>query len=102
MKPITVEGLIDPDIAALLIEQLSSFSIDDEIIRLDLSAADIEDPVVTSQLLKAFRDAAQNLQGLEIHGAPQVLAHGLYRIGALGRNAKLRLINPREEIGTSS
>ena len=102
MTPLRVEGLIDQDIAALLIEQLSAYTPDDGVLRIDLSEADLEDPVVTTQMVEALRTTANRLQGMEVYGAPQVLAHSLYRIGALGKTAKLRLIEPRQEIGSSS
>lgn len=102
MNPFRVEGLLDRDIAALLIEQLSTVSGSDELTRIDLSEADLEDAIVVSSLIDALRTTAERLGKLEVFGAPQVLAHGLYRVGALGPNAKLRLIEPREEIGTSS
>ena len=100
--PLRVEGLIDRDVAALLREQLSGLSPSKEGNRVDLGEADIEDAVVVSLLIEALRDTAQRLGSLEVVGAPQVLAHGLYRVGALGPNANLRLIDPREELGTSS
>ena len=102
MNPFRVEGLLDRDIAALLIEQLSTLSGEDSVPRVDLSEADIEDAIVMSSLIDALRTTAERLGQLEVFGAPQILAHGLYRVGALGPTAKLRLIEPREEIGTSS
>jgi ABC-type transporter Mla MlaB component len=102
VKPIRVEGLLDRDIAALFTEQLSILDTDEETIRIDLLDADIEDAVVVSTLIEVLRSTAERLGQLEVFGAPQSLAHGLYRVGALGPNAKLRLIEPREEIGTSS
>ena len=102
MNPFRVEGLLDRDIAALLIEQLSTLTGGEERTRIDLSEADIEDAIVVSSLIEALRTTAERLGHLEVFGAPQVLAHGLYRVGALGPSAKLRLIEPREEIGTSS
>ena len=102
MIPLRVEGLLDQDIAALFIEQLSALPQDGSVTRIDLSEADIADAIVVTNLIEALRTTAERLDQLEVFGAPQVLAHGLYRVGALGPAAKLRLIDPREEIGTSS
>ena len=102
MTPFCVSGLIDRDIAALLTEQLSALQPDGDVTTIDLSEADIEDAVVVTALIKLLRETANRLTRLEVVGAPQVIAHGLYRVGALGPNASLKLIDPREEIGTSS
>lgn len=102
MTPICVSGLIDRDIAALLTEQLSALQPDESITKIDFTEADIEDAVVVTTLIKLLRETANRLTRLEVIGAPQTIAHGLYRVGALGPAAKLKLIDPREEIGTSS
>ena len=102
MTPICVSGLIDRDIAALLTEQLSALQPDESITKIDFTEADIEDAVVVTTLIKILRETANRLTRLEVIGAPQTIAHGLYRVGALGPSAKLKLIDPREEIGTSS
>ena len=102
MTPLCVSGLIDRDIAALLTEQLSAIHPGDLVTTIDFTEADIDDAVVVTTLIKLLRETANRLTRLEVVGAPQTIAHGLYRVGALGPNAKLKLIDPREEIGTSS
>ena len=101
MTPLCVSGIIDRDIAALLTEQLSAIHPGD-LATIDFTEADIDDAVVVTTLIKLLRETASRLTRLEVVGAPQTVAHGLYRVGALGPNAKLKLIDPREEIGTSS
>lgn len=93
-------GSVEPEVAALFGEQLALLGEADRPIRLDLSDADVEDAVVTSMLAAQLRELAERLGPIEVRGAPQVVAHTLYRIGAL--DARLVLVEPREELGRSS
>jgi ABC-type transporter Mla MlaB component len=98
---LTLKGTIERDIAALFIEQLSSFSKEDAPLVLDLEEAEIEDASVAAMLVDYLRQTAARVGSVQILRPPQVLAHGLYRIGALGPSS-IQLVEPRSELGTSS
>ena len=65
---------------------------------LDLSEAEITEGTACAALTDAIRRAAHRLGEVIIQQAPQVLAHTLYRIGALSPGT-IQLIDPREELG---
>ena len=98
MSDLKIAGLLDEDLAALFAEQLSGL---EESCAIDLSEADIEDASVTAGLIDIIRSTARRVGGLTLVRAPQVLAHGLYRIGAISDDC-VTLVEPRDEIGTSS
>lgn len=65
---------------------------------LDLSQADIDDPVGVVRLAEAIRAASRRFARTRLLRPPQVLAHTLYRVGAL-EGARLQVEDPREEVG---
>ena len=101
MSVINLEGDVDPDVAALFVEQLAQLQQDDLPVTLDLSGAEITDAATCALLVDALRQTARRLGGLQVREPPQVLAHGLYRVGALERGT-LHLVSPRDELGSAS
>ena len=61
---------------------------------LELSALTVEDGESMALIISAIR----RMQPISVMAAPQMLAHGLYKIGAL-RSGTIRLIDPREDEG---
>lgn len=102
MSTLRIEGEIEPDVAALFAEQLAQMTKDDAPLTLDLSEADVEDAASCAALIDAIRQAAKRLGGVQLLAPPQVLAHGLYRVGALVEGGVIHVVSPREELGTSS
>lgn len=102
MPKLTLEGQVEADVAALFVEQLAGVSKDDVPLTLDMSDAELEDGAVTATLVEAIRAAAERLGSLQILEPPQVLAHCLYRVGALGPASTIHLVEPREELGAAS
>ena len=102
MATLRIEGEIETDVAAIFAEQLAQMTKDDAPLTLDLSEAEVEDARTCATLIDAIRDAAKRLGGLQILEPPQVIAHILYRIGALEAGGVIHVVAPREEIGTSS
>lgn len=98
---LTLTGLIDRDMAALFGEQLAGLEPSDAPIHIELEDADVEDGVVVTMLVDYLRTTARRVGRVELHHAPQVIAHTLYRVGALSE-MPITLIDPREEIGRSS
>ena len=71
----------------------------DEVV-VDLADLDLEDAADVVALAEGLRSASARSSRVEILEAPQVLAHTLYRIGAL-QNQSLVLTDPRNELGTA-
>jgi ABC-type transporter Mla MlaB component len=99
---LTLKGQIERDVAALFIEQLSALGREDAPLILDMADADIEDSRVCTMLVDYIRQTAERVGSVQILHAPQILAHSLYRVGALGSRSSIELIEPREELGISS
>lgn len=102
MDRLTLKGTVDRDIAALFVEQLASLSLEDAPVEIDLEEADIEDGPICAVLVDHLRQAAYRVGTVILFRPPQVLAHALYRIGVLGPRAVIQVVEPREELGTSS
>ncbi len=65
---------------------------------LEMTDAEVEDAQACAALSASIREAAIRIGDVVVLGAPQVLAHTLYRLGALSSGA-IQLIEPRDEIG---
>jgi anti-anti-sigma regulatory factor len=101
MSRLVLKGLVGREVAALFTEQLAGLGPADAPITLDLSEADLEDGVVTAALVDGLRQAASRAGSVQLLSPPQVLAHALYRVGALG-SGTIHLVEPRFELATSS
>ena len=94
MSRLVLKGLVGREVAALFTEQLAGLGPADAPVTLDLSDADLEDGVVTAALIDGIRQAASRTGSIQLLEAPQALAHGLYRVGALGAGT-IHLVEPR-------
>ncbi len=102
MTTLALTGDVDRDIAALFIEQLAGLTTADAPLTLDMAEADVEDAQVCALLIEAIRQAALKVRSVQLIEPPQVLAHGLYRVGALAPGTAIHVVDPRSEIPTSS
>ena len=68
---------------------------------LDLFDLEIEDGVSMAQTITAIRDIQAWHPRMVLHGAPQMLAHTLYKVGMLEDGA-LVLREPREDEGSTA
>jgi len=66
--------------------------------RLDLSGLDIEDAAAAVILVNALRALRARSSRLVVHGAPQVLAHNLYRLNLLAGDTPIELVAMREDL----
>lgn len=64
---------------------------------MDMHALDIIDGMAVVAAVDGLRRLAAARQRLEIHGAPQVLGHNLYRVAALGPDSPIVLVAMRED-----
>ena len=102
MATLRIEGEVEADVAALFAEQLAQMTREDAPVTLDLSEADVEDAKTCATLVEAIRSTAKRVGGLQVLAPPQVIAHTLYRIGALQEGGVIHVVEPRQELGSSS
>ena len=102
MSTLTLSGTVDPAVAALFVEQLSQASPEAGPLSINLRDADIEHADVVATLTEALRETAKRLGSLQVIAPPQVLAHCLYRVGSLGQGSTLHIVEPRQDLPTSS
>ena len=72
-----------------------------DVLSVELGEVEVTDGRACAALAQALRQAAGRIGEVIIIEPPQALAHTLYRLGSL-RSGTLQLIEPREELGTSS
>lgn len=63
---------------------------------LDLGELEIDDGPELARLVTRLRGLVEEHGVVELHACPQLLAHTLYKAGAL-RSGRIRLISVREE-----
>lgn len=103
MTNLSLKGDVTIDVATLFAEQLSMLTKSDSPVTIRMSEADLENAEVVSLLVSHVRQAAIRVGRVQLIEPPQVLAHCLYRIGALETGAAtIQLIEPRQEIGTAN
>lgn len=89
---LTLSGELQRDNAAKLLARLDGMGVID---RLMLDDFDIADGVAATQAVNMVRHLLAS-HSLSIYGAPQVLAHNLYRTGLL-REGRITLLAMRED-----
>lgn len=70
-------------------------------LELDLFDLELTDGVVVAEVVTAIRSIMEWHSEVVLHGAPQMLAHTLYKVGML-EDGSLTLENPREDEGTTA
>lgn len=102
MTTLSLKGAVDSDVAALFFEELASLGKSDAPVTIDMHAAELEDPTIIALLVEQVRQAAARAGRVQLLEPPQVVAHCLYRIGALEGDSTIQLVDPRQEIPLSS
>jgi anti-anti-sigma regulatory factor len=64
---------------------------------LDLRQLDIEGGEVLAELVDGLRRLRKSVASLTLAGAPQILCHNLYRVGALDGSGRIELIDMRQD-----
>jgi anti-anti-sigma regulatory factor len=93
---LSLKGVVDADVAALFLEELASLSTSDAPITIDMRQAELEDATLIGALVDQIRQAALRSGRVQLLEPPQVLAHNLYRVGALEGDSTIQLVDPRE------
>lgn len=102
MTTLTLKGVVDADVAALFLEELASLGRSDAPVTIDMRDAELQDATLIGALVDQIRQAAARAGRVQLLEPPQVLAHNLYRVGALEGDSTIQLVDPRDEIGRSS
>jgi len=89
-------GDLEPELAATMEAALASAGAGADGVTVDLSELDVVDGPALARAASALRSLARRTP-LLIVGAPQILAHTLYRVGALEGPHAIRLSDTREE-----
>ena len=70
-------------------------------LRIQMANLDLEDGVSVAEMVNALRVLLSRGCALELHEAPQMLAHTLYKVNMLA-SQPITLIAPREDEGTGA
>lgn len=100
---LTFTGDLDRALVAEIAEQIDRVPAEAGPLTIELGDTEMNDGAACARLATAIRQAAQRVGDVVVVEAPQVLAHTLYRVGALGdgRSGAVQLVEPREELGTA-
>jgi len=78
--------------------QINALSIEiNSSITLNLHGLDIDDGVALATVVNAFRRLRARTSRLILIGAPQMLGHNLYRVGLLGADHGIELVDMRQD-----
>ena len=94
---ITVDGDLEGSRLDALVASLNAAEAP---VVIEMADADITNAAACATLAKVIRETAARVGDVVLVECPQALAHTLYRVGALGSGA-IRLIDPKEEMGTA-
>ena len=95
MTTLSLKGVVDADVAALFMEELAGLSMMDAPLTIDMREAKLEDATLIGALVDQIREAAARAGRVQLLEPPQVLAHNLYRVGALDGDSNIQLVDPR-------
>lgn len=96
---LVLEGALDTSAARAVLPEVQAAWSDRGARRtLDLTDLDLEDGVANALLVDLVRSLRDAAGGLRLEGAPQMLAHVLYKVGDL-EDLRLELVHPRVEEG---
>ena len=98
----TLSGDIDSEGAARVLEAMEKEALDAELSHLDLEELELIDGSAVALMVDLIRLLLSGSKRVEVLKSPQSLAHTLYRVGMLQDDARLELIEPRQEEGTTN
>ncbi len=92
-------GDLDAGGAARVLEAMESQVLGAELSHLDLEELELLDGAAVARMVDLVRLLLSGSQRVRVLKSPQSLAHTLYRVGMLEGDARLELIEPRQEEG---
>ena len=98
----TLSGDIDSEGAARVLEAMEGQVLGADLTSLDLEELELLDGSAVALMVDLIRLLLSGSKRVEVLKSPQSLAHTLYRVGMLQGDARLELIEPRQEEGTTN
>ncbi len=98
----TLSGDLDAEGAARVLEAMEGESLRAEITSLDLEELELLDGSAVARMVDFIRLLLSVSRRVQVFKSPQSLAHTLYRVGMLEGDARLELVDPRQEEGTAN
>lgn len=98
---VTVGGEVTTLNAAEFAFQLRDLEVE-RALTLDLSRLDLDDEIALAIAVDSLRELRARVSRLVLKGAPQILGHNLYRIGALAGSHAIELVDMRLDEPSSS
>lgn len=98
----TLSGDLDAEGAARVLEAMEGESLYADNTRLDLEELELLDGAAVARMVDFTRLLLSVAKRVSVIKSPQSLAHTLYRVGMLEGDARLELIDPRQEEGTAN
>ena len=98
----TLTGDLDAEGAARVLETMEGESLCADLTSLDLEELELIDGVAVARMVDLIRLLLNGSGRVRVLKSPQSLAHTLYRVGMLEGDARLELVDPRQEEGTTN
>ena len=98
----TLTGDLDAQGAARVLEAMEGQVLNADFTSLDLEELELIDGAAVARMVDFIRLLLNASRRVRVFKSPQSLAHTLYRVGMLEGDARLELIDPRQEEGTTN
>ena len=98
----TLSGDLDSEGAARVLEAMEGQVLGADLTSLDLEELELIDGSAVARMVDLIRLLLSGSERVRVLKSPQSLAHTLYRVGMLEGDARLELIEPRQEEGTTN
>ena len=98
----TLAGDLDAEGAARVLEAVEGQALDTDLTSLDLEELELLDGAAVARMVDFIRLLLNGSGRVRVLKSPQSLAHTLYRVGMLEGDARLELVDPRQEEGTAN
>ncbi len=98
----SLSGDLNAGGAARVLEEIKTQVLDAGSMGLDLEELELMDGVAVARMVDLIRLLLSASEQVKVFKSPQSLAHTLYRAGMLEGASRLKLIEPREEEGTTN
>ena len=95
-------GDLDAEGAARVLEAMEGQALDADLTSLDMEELELIDGAAVARMVDLVRHLLSDSRRVEVLKSPQSLAHTLYRVGMLEGDARLELIEPRQEEGMTN
>ena len=98
----TLSGDLDAGGAARVLEAMEGEVLSADLTSLDLEELELIDGAAVARMVDFIRLLLSASKRVQVFKSPQSLAHTIYRVGMLEGDARLELVDPRQEEGTTN